>query len=178
MYVFVYLPLFKVVVCSVCRHAILPSHIDAHLKNKVKHNIVKEQREQVIQEIERVDGLIRERNELNPLVSRMQVTRPFQNCKSPQRMERKCQFQDSQDRPCKFVACQVPNIQQHCREKHGWSNPQKKGRQRKGEVRDVPWRSGLHCQHFLSVGREHKISRFPQRNPVQPCRPGTLVWRP
>ena len=87
MHPFVYLPVFEVVVCTVCRHAVLPSHIDAHLKDKVKHNVVKEQREQVIQEIERVDGLIRERNELNQLVSRPQVTRPFQNCKSPQRIE-------------------------------------------------------------------------------------------
>jgi hypothetical protein len=65
MYPFVHLPAFKVVVYSVCQHAVLPSHIDAYLKDKVRHNVVKEQRERVMQEIERVDGLVRERNKLN-----------------------------------------------------------------------------------------------------------------
>ena len=128
-----------------CQHAVLPSHIDAHLKDKVKHNMVKEQREQVIQEIERVDGLVRERNELNRLVFPPASNPHIPELQEPRKDGMKCQFQDSQGRPCRFIACQVPNIQQHCREEHGWSNPQKKGGQRKGEVRDVPWRSGVHC---------------------------------
>jgi RecQ family ATP-dependent DNA helicase len=114
--------------------------------------MVKEQREQVIQEIERVDGLVRERIKLNQLVFPPTSNPPIPELQEPRKDGMKCQFQDSQGRPCRFIACQVPNIQQHCREEHGWSNPQKKGGQRKGEVRDVPWRSGVHCQHFFVRG--------------------------
>jgi len=30
-----------VVVCSECKHAVLPSHVDAHLKDEEKHKAVK-----------------------------------------------------------------------------------------------------------------------------------------
>jgi len=92
MYPFIHLLAFKVVVYSVCQHAVLPSHIDAHLKDKVRHNVVKEQRERVIQEIERVDGLVRERNELNQLVFLPASNPPILELQEPRKDRMKCQF--------------------------------------------------------------------------------------
>ena len=40
-----------VVVCSKYKHAVLPSHIDAYLKDKGKHKAVKADRERIIEEI-------------------------------------------------------------------------------------------------------------------------------
>ena len=37
-----------VVVCSECKHAVLPSHIDAHLKDEGKHKAVKANQERII----------------------------------------------------------------------------------------------------------------------------------
>ena len=40
-YPFVHFLQHGVVVCSECKHAVLPSHIDAYLKNEGKHKAVK-----------------------------------------------------------------------------------------------------------------------------------------
>ncbi|KAK6591364.1 hypothetical protein H4I95_12233 [Botrytis cinerea] len=43
-------------------------------------------------------------------------------------------------------------IQEHCRQVHQWENPQKKGRPETGREVQVPWRTGVHCQHFFVRG--------------------------
>ena len=65
---FVHFPAQGVVVCSECKHAVLPSHIDAHLKDEGKHKAVKADRERIIQEIQAIRGLKTKRIELNYLV--------------------------------------------------------------------------------------------------------------
>jgi hypothetical protein len=45
---FVHFPVQGVVVCSECKHAVLPSHVDAHLKDGGKHKAVKADRERVV----------------------------------------------------------------------------------------------------------------------------------
>ncbi|KAH6702795.1 hypothetical protein BKA61DRAFT_704075 [Leptodontidium sp. MPI-SDFR-AT-0119] len=107
---FVHFPAQGVVVCSECKHAVLPSHIDAHLKDEGKHKAVKADRERIIQEIQAIRGLKTKRAELNHL------------------------------------------IQEHCRHVHQWENPQKKGRPEIGRDVQVPWRTGVHCQHFFVRG--------------------------
>ncbi|TVY51750.1 hypothetical protein LSUE1_G009446, partial [Lachnellula suecica] len=84
-------------------------YIDAYLKDK---------QEQVIQEIEKVDRLIKERNKLNQLVFPPASNPSIPELQEPRKDRIKYQFQDSQGRLCRFIACQVPNIQQHCREEH------------------------------------------------------------
>ena len=48
---FVHFPAQGVIVCSKCKHAVLPSHINAHLKDEGKHKAVKADRERIMQEI-------------------------------------------------------------------------------------------------------------------------------
>lgn len=45
-----YIPEQRLVVCSdpACQYAVLPSNINTHLKDKDTHNIVKEDRDQII----------------------------------------------------------------------------------------------------------------------------------
>ena len=45
---FVHLPEHKVVVCVECKHAVLPSNIDTHLRDKDTYNMQKEDREVVV----------------------------------------------------------------------------------------------------------------------------------
>ena len=58
---FIHLPNFRVIVCAgpKCKYAILPIHVDSHLSNP-RHDYNKEQREQVVQEISQIDGLIQD----------------------------------------------------------------------------------------------------------------------
>jgi hypothetical protein len=57
-----------VVVCSEYKYAVLPSHIDAYLKDEGKHKAVKADRERIIPEIQAIRGLKTKRVELNHLV--------------------------------------------------------------------------------------------------------------
>jgi hypothetical protein len=55
-------------VCSECKHAVLPSHVDAHLKDEEKHRAVKADRERVVRAIQAIWGLKTKTAELNHLV--------------------------------------------------------------------------------------------------------------
>jgi hypothetical protein len=56
---FIHLPDYHVIVYArpKCKYAVLPIHVDSHLSN-VRHNYNREQREQVIQQINQIEGLI------------------------------------------------------------------------------------------------------------------------
>ena len=58
---FVHLPNFRIIVCTgqKCKYAVLPIHVDRHLSDP-RHNYNKEQREQVVQEISQINGLIQD----------------------------------------------------------------------------------------------------------------------
>jgi hypothetical protein len=58
---FIHLPDFNIIVCTgqKCKYAILPIHMDSHLSSP-RHNYNKEQREQAIQEISQIEGLIQD----------------------------------------------------------------------------------------------------------------------
>jgi hypothetical protein len=66
---FVYLPEYRVVVCVKYKHAVLLSNIDTHLRDENTHNMPKESRGLVVQEIQKLQGLIISRADLNRLVS-------------------------------------------------------------------------------------------------------------
>ena len=68
MFPFVHLPQYGLIVCSECQHAVLPSHVDTHLGDKKRHDMPKESRDRIIQEIQGIPRLRTERDELNRLV--------------------------------------------------------------------------------------------------------------
>jgi hypothetical protein len=59
---------YKVIVCIECKYTMLPSNIDTYLRDKNTYNITKENRRLVIQEIQKIQGLITSRADLNRLV--------------------------------------------------------------------------------------------------------------
>ena len=149
---FIHFPAQGVIVCSECKHAVLPSHVNAHLEDEEKHKVVKEDRERIVQEIRAIKGLKTERAELNHLVFPPVSNPPIPALQAPRRDGMKCQLQGQNQTPCQYISCQVQKIQEHCRVVHGWVNPQKKGRPEVGREVEVPWRSGVHCQHFFIRG--------------------------
>jgi hypothetical protein len=58
----------EVVIYSEYKYTMLPSYIDAYLKNKKKHKAIKADRERIILEIQAIRGLKTKRIELNHLV--------------------------------------------------------------------------------------------------------------
>ncbi|KAK6593640.1 hypothetical protein H4I95_11032 [Botrytis cinerea] len=149
---FVHFPVQGVVVCSECKYAVLPSHINAHLKDEGKHKAVKVGREHIVHEIQAIRGLKTKTAELNHLVFPPIGNPPIPILQQPRKDGLKCQLQNEYGTPCQYIACQLQKIQKHCRQVHQWENPQKKGRPETGREVQVPWRTGVHCQHFFVRG--------------------------
>ena len=138
--------------CSECKYAVLPSHIDAHLKNEEKHRAVKADREYIVKAIQAIRGLKTKTVELNHLVFPPVSNSPIATLQQPRKDGLKCQLQDEYSNQCQYIAYQIRKIQEHCRQVHQWENPQKKGRPETGRNVQVPWRTGVHCQHFFVRG--------------------------
>jgi len=144
---FVHLPVFNVVVCTVCQHAVLPSQISHHLSGSNGHNMTKEARERISEEVSRIEGLISCRAELDKLPIPVSPTQPpIPVLGRPRTDGKRCPFA-----PCRYISCQRQAIQKHFREQHGWVNERKRGRQHAGQEVQVPWIS-VHCQQFFSKG--------------------------
>lgn len=54
----VHFPQHGIIVCSECKYAVLPNHINRHFSNKRKHKIDKRAREDLIRKVAGIDGLI------------------------------------------------------------------------------------------------------------------------
>lgn len=148
---FVHFPVQRVVVCSECKHAVLPGSINTHLRDDNKHRMPQEDRTRIIAQIQAIEGLITERAELNRLALPLASNPPIPELQPPRTDGMQCQLQDEAQRPCRFIICNEDEIRKHCRTKHGWVN-QQKGRPKAGKEVQVPWRSGVHCQHFFVRG--------------------------
>ena len=57
-----------VVVCSECKHAVLPGHVYTYLKAEGKHTATKVDQERIVREIQAIRGLKAKAVELNYLV--------------------------------------------------------------------------------------------------------------
>ena len=135
---FVHLPAYCIIVCIECKHAVLPSHVDTHLKDENKHNATKEERERIYQEVQQIEGLIEERAELNKISFPAPSNPPIPILQKPRADGIKCQLQSENGQACQYIICHRQDIQRHCREEHGWVNKRKKGRQEKGKEVEVP----------------------------------------
>jgi hypothetical protein len=144
---FIHLSVFKVVVCTVCQHAVLPGQISPHLSSSNSHNMTKEARERIADKVNQLEGLILGRAELDKLPIPITSTLPpIPELGQPRIDGKKCPFV-----PCTYISCQRQAIQKHCREEHGWVNARKRGGQRVGQEMPIPWIS-VHCQQFFPKG--------------------------
>jgi len=51
---FIHLPDYKVIVCTDCQYAVLPSQISHHLSSSTRHNMAKGVRERIAEEVIRI----------------------------------------------------------------------------------------------------------------------------
>jgi hypothetical protein len=97
---FVYLPEQYLVVCSKCRHAVLPSNIDTHLKDEETHNIPRDDRRRIIEQVKQIEGLIQDRSELNSLRFPAAHEPPIALLQEPRDDGMKCKLLDREGKPC------------------------------------------------------------------------------
>src|SRR5450432_3241474 len=118
----IHVPEYRVVVCKKCQYAVLPSELESHFQPREPHGLTKEAREVVAERVGRIEGLIRDRKEL-------------QQCRFPFPVDTseavavlgvakssgfRCTIKktDERERECPYVASSVRNIRRHCWEEH------------------------------------------------------------
>jgi hypothetical protein len=84
----------------------------------------------------------------------------------------KCKLFNNEGKPCRYIAFQVQKIQEHYRHKHGWENPQKRGRPESGREFDIPLECGVYCQHFFVRGSGAQYFQVQAAASHQGVRPG------
>ena len=97
---FVHLPEYRIIICVECKHAVLPSHVDAHLKDENKHNASKEEQERIYQEVQQIEGLIEERAELNKISFPPPSNPPISILQEPRKDGIQCQLEDKNRQAC------------------------------------------------------------------------------
>ena len=109
---FIHLPDYRIIVYTgpKCKYAILPIHVDSHLSDS-RHNYNKEQREQVIQEISQIKGLIQDKRGLESFTFPQPSSPAIPELKAAKPNRFKCQL-------CKYVICHRQLIQDHCQKVH------------------------------------------------------------
>lgn len=165
---FVHLPDYQAIVCTSpeCKYAVLPIHVDSHLSSP-RHNYNREQREQVIQEISQIEGLIQDTRGLESFT--------FPKPTSPAVPELRAVMSDGlQCRLCSHICRNERRMRAHCKDIHKWINDRKKGRpsykKRQSKV-ERPWISGVHCQQFFSQGPKSQLFEVMREEVVEEREP-------
>lgn len=170
---FVHLPEYHVIVCSgqKCKYAVLPVHINSHLGSP-HHNYNREQRDQVIREIQQIPELIQDVRGLatfqfpaptSPAVSELQAVMP----------------NGLQCRSCSYICQTERRMRAHCTDKHQWKNERKKGRPsyKKRQLEPTrPWVSGVHCQQFFVHGPKSQLFEVMRGEGVEEGPPQSDIW--
>lgn len=67
----------------------------------------------------------------------------------------KCEAQESDTTTCGYIRRTVQDMQLHCRNKHNWTIPRKRGRTLEGPRVEFNrmWTEGVCCQKFAQAGR-------------------------
>jgi len=151
---FVHLPDHGAIICTKCKHAVLPipSAIHTHLGDRVKHNIIIQERIRIIKVVTSIPGLRISKEQFDAAGFPPPTNAPIPELKAPRTDGNQCTSQDDEGRQCQFISCHIDQIRSHCIQKHHWKNPQKGGRPEAGREVQVPWRTSVHCQHFFVRG--------------------------
>jgi hypothetical protein len=87
---FMHLLEYKVIVCIKCKYAVLLNNIDTHLRDENTHNIAKESKGLIVQEIQKIQGLITSKSDLNRLIFPLASNPPIPVLQEPRIDGKKC----------------------------------------------------------------------------------------
>jgi hypothetical protein len=149
------LPEFRVIICHKCQYAVLPSEIDSHFTKTPVHSLSKPSRQYIIQKVAKIGGLIQNQQELqrDGFIFPSPGSTAIPELGEPKTDGLGCTFMTRDGKQCPIVYGQEQQIREHCRDAHGWVNPQKRGRPSKqNQPGGRPWREGVHCQRFFDHG--------------------------
>ncbi|KAJ9413322.1 hypothetical protein FOXG_15071 [Fusarium oxysporum f. sp. lycopersici 4287] len=147
---FIYLEQLNLVVCSICKYAVLVDGIRNHLLHqRHQYTLSAGEKKEIISTVGSIPGILKQQDDLLKFQFPPPETKPLPFIEAPKHDGLRCN-------ECDYVTRQTVNMQKHCRQKHGWQNDWTKGGnvRRKAELpRDLPWTSGVSCQRLFDHGR-------------------------
>lgn len=140
----------RILICMRCQYAVQPKHINRHLKDQ-HTSISLQQRRDLVTEVATYTELAQVQSDVvyptarDPPVDALPVY--FDGLR--------CNWMDEQDGTCGYI-CRTPRqIRQHCTQKHGWINQQKRGgnaRLKQVHAANSIWTTNHACQQFFKEG--------------------------
>ena len=141
----------RIIICSRCGYAIVPTQIPAYLTGP-KHQITVYKRRVMMAQVNAISGLITNQHELKSELQIPEPQHPLIPELSIYANGLGCRYQR-----CRFICRDKAVIQRHYRENHGWVNPYRRGsslRQRQDHI--YPWREQVYCQRFFTQGAQQE----------------------
>ena len=131
----------------------------------------------IINQIREIQDLKQSKDEFSSQLPKEAIW-PISELGAPRTDGNKCQLFNGQGTKCNFIGCHPDHIRKHCRLEHDWVNPQGKGRPETGREMDIPWISGVHCQHFFTRGTGAEYFEVVRFSETQQTSPGEVdeVW--
>ena len=155
---------YRVLICSQCQYAVPPAHIQRHLKDRHKRLTV-DQRRSILAGVRTHDQLAQSQHEViypkshEPPVDGLPVY--FDGLR--------CNAKDHHGRICGHI-CRTPRrMQDHCAQKHGWINQQKRGGNihlKKVHSDNKIWTCNHACQLFFREGAWKRYFEVSSRHQV------------
>jgi hypothetical protein len=141
---FAFLTQYGVILCKQCQFTVVPSQITVHLRDH-HPSLLQQQRKEIHNKLQRLEGIAFEKHQViypEPKQTPIQGLPIYEDgfvCKE-----------------CQYTCRHRTGIQRHCKEQHNYSNPQKRGRQKKGAEQDKMWEESQHCQRFFEFAQWKK----------------------
>jgi len=155
---FVYVERHRTIICRTCKHAVAASQFQRHIQDaSARHSAAlhdSETRRRVVERFTPLNAV-----DIKDLVIPSTTVRSIDglNIYIDGLM---CNTGEDE---CRFISREMRVIKRHCRQEHGWSNPQGRGRPRKGNRNvgnadaDIPWRANVKCQQFFKTGDKAQL---------------------
>ena len=147
---FQHYPQFRIAICRQCQFAPVPGEIQKHLRKHHTRLSTKE-REEISEKFRTLSDLARHETEViyptsrDAPIAELPVFFDAITCTA--------QYEDNSQ--CHYVCRTARGIREHCKDKHRWTNNQKRGgdvRQKRPHAPNKLWRCNRACQMFFKSG--------------------------
>ncbi|KAI7206681.1 hypothetical protein KC365_g17003 [Hortaea werneckii] len=145
------LPQHRVVICTQCQYAIIPSSVKEHLRTSHKRLPLQHRRE-IIDTVAKNSSLAQTPSEVIyplPTDSPLELLPVYFD-------GLRCRAGHQPSGACQYVCRTVRGMQEHCEQNHGWVNTQRRGGNSLLKQVHTPnklWTHNVACQRFFKTGK-------------------------
>ncbi|KAM0713375.1 hypothetical protein Q7P37_010337 [Cladosporium fusiforme] len=152
----------RILICTKCQYAIVPSHLATHLK-EYHSRLTLEQRRAYVAKVDSCSALAHYHKDVvyptpnDPPVSILPLY--FDGLR--------CDWVDDRNLACAYVCRNLRLMRRHYKEKHGWVNQQKRGgdvRTKQLHTKNKMWTQDRACQRFFKVNSWQKYFEVARQN--------------